>query len=56
VDGGIILEGISEKQDGWLWIGLIWLRTETMAGCCEHGDEGSGCVKCGEFVDQLRNN
>jgi len=23
-------------------------------GCCEHGDEHSGSIKCGEFVDWLR--
>ena len=26
-----------------------------MAGCCEHGNEHSGSVKCGEFCDWLRN-
>lgn len=25
-----------------------------MAGRCEHGDEHSGSIKCGEFLDQLR--
>jgi len=51
-----MLEGMSEKEDEWLWTGLIWVRIETMAGCCEHGEEVSRCVKCGEFADQLRNN
>jgi hypothetical protein len=26
-----------------------------VAGTCEYGDEPSGSVKCGEFLDQLRN-
>jgi hypothetical protein len=24
-----------------------------VAGCCEHGDEPSGSIKCGEFPDYL---
>jgi hypothetical protein len=24
-----------------------------VAGCCEHGDEPSGSIKCGEFLDYL---
>jgi hypothetical protein len=26
-----------------------------VADCCEHGDEPSGSIKGGEFLDQLRN-
>ena len=26
-----------------------------MAGCCDRSNEPSGSVKCGEFVDKLRN-
>ena len=26
-----------------------------MAGTCEYGDEASGSIKCGEFLDQLQN-
>ena len=37
---------------GWrAWTGLIWLRTGTVAGFRECGNELSGFVKCGEFVD-----
>ena len=25
-----------------------------MAGCCVYGDESSGSVKCGEFLEYLR--
>jgi hypothetical protein len=24
-------------------------------GPCEHGDETSGCIKCSEILEQLRN-
>jgi len=26
-----------------------------VAGCCEHGNEPSGVIKCGEFYEWLRN-
>jgi hypothetical protein len=26
-----------------------------VAGCCEHGNEASFSIKCGEFLDELRN-
>ena len=26
-----------------------------MAGCCEHGSEPSGFIKCGESVEQFTN-
>ena len=25
-----------------------------MAGCCERGNEPSGSIKCGEFLDYLK--
>jgi hypothetical protein len=31
--------------------GLIGLRIGTGGGCCVYGDEPSGCIKCGEFVE-----
>jgi hypothetical protein len=33
VHGCIILEGISQKQDGRSWTGLIGFRIKTVAGC-----------------------
>jgi hypothetical protein len=33
------------------WIGFIWLRIGTVAGSCEHGNETSGSIKCGKFLD-----
>ena len=43
VDGRVILRCIFRKWDG---TGLIWLRIR--------GNEPSGSIKCGEFIDQLR--
>jgi hypothetical protein len=38
---------------GEVWTGLIWLRrkreTRRVVGCCEHGNEPSGSINCGEF-------
>ena len=34
---------------------LRWKKAVTLARCCEHVDEYSGCIKCGEFLEQLRN-
>jgi hypothetical protein len=31
------------------WIHVV----QDGAGCCEHGNEPSGSIKCGEFLDQL---
>jgi hypothetical protein len=49
VDGSIILKLIFKKWDGGAWSGLIWLRIGT--GCCECGNEPSGSIKRGEFLD-----
>ena len=35
--------------------GWSWLRIGQMAGTCEYGDEPSGFIKCGEFLDWLQN-
>jgi hypothetical protein len=53
VDGKIILEWILGKQAGKVWIGFIWLRIGTNGGCCENGNEPSGSIKGGEFLDYL---
>jgi hypothetical protein len=50
VDGRIILKWIFKKWDG-AWTGLIWLRIGTGDGSCECGNEPSGSIKCGEFLD-----
>jgi hypothetical protein len=33
------------------WTGLIWLRIGQVAGSCECGNEPSGSIKLGEFLD-----
>jgi hypothetical protein len=43
---------IEFRQAGWgTQIGSIWLSTETGGGCCEYGDESSGSINCGEFLE-----
>jgi hypothetical protein len=58
VDGRIILRCIFRKWDVEACTGLIWLRIEAgcgqVAGTCEFGNEYSGSVKCGEFLDWLK--
>jgi hypothetical protein len=49
IDGRIILKWILNKLDGKAWTGLIWLKI--VAGACEHSNEPSGSIKCGEFLD-----
>jgi len=51
VYGRIILEWILGKLGVKMWAGSMWLRIGPMAGCCEHGNEPSGSIKGGEFLD-----
>ena len=51
VDGWIILGCISRRWDVGIRTGLGWLRIETDGGACKCGNEPSGSVKCGEFLD-----
>jgi hypothetical protein len=51
VDGRVTLRRIFRKWDVGLWTGLSWLRIETGGGTCECGNEPSGSIKCGEFLD-----
>jgi hypothetical protein len=53
VDGRILLKLLSKE---YIWGGGgagDWSGSEQgqVAGCCEHGTETSGCIKCGEFLD-----
>jgi len=50
-DGRIILKYIFRKWGVWAWTGLIWLRIGTCSGICKSGNEPSGSIKCGEFLD-----
>jgi hypothetical protein len=49
VDGRIILNLIFKNWDGGTSTESMWLRRGT--GCCEYGDEPSGSIKCGEFLE-----
>ena len=39
------------------WEGVDWIRLDedNWGGCCEHGNELPVSIKCGYFLDQLRN-
>ena len=39
---------------GMDWIGLAQDRDRWGGGSCECGNELSGSIKCGEFLDKLR--
>jgi len=51
VDEKITLRCIFRKWDVTSWIGSMWLRIGTMSGTCECGNEPSGSIKCGEFLE-----
>ena len=51
LDGRIILRWIFGKWEGVVGTGWSWLRMGQVAGTCEYGDESSGSVKFGEFLD-----
>ena len=51
VDGKIILKLTLSKCAGEAWTGLLRLRIWTVGGTCECGNEPSGSVKYGEFLD-----
>jgi hypothetical protein len=51
IDGRIILKCILEKWDGEAWIGLLWVRIGTEAGCHECGNEPLSSIKHGKFCD-----
>jgi hypothetical protein len=36
---------------GWKGVDWIHLAKETVAGCCEHGNEHSGSIKGDGFLD-----
>jgi hypothetical protein len=41
------------QKVGWerAWTGLIWPGYGQVAGICKSGNESSGSIKCGEFLD-----
>jgi hypothetical protein len=53
VDEEIILKWIlNNREDGRVWIGLIWLRIGQVVGCCEYAFEHSGSTKYDAFLDK----
>jgi hypothetical protein len=46
-----IKKDLHEVGCGGVWTGLRWLRIETCGGTCECGNELSGSIKCGDFLD-----
>ena len=55
VDVRIILRWIFRKWEGVVGTGWSWLRIGHLAGTSECGNELSGSIKCGEFLDYLQN-
>jgi hypothetical protein len=58
ISGSVMAKIDLKEQDGRVLTGFIWLMIDTrgrLLYCCEHGNEPLGIVKCGEFLDQLRN-
>jgi len=51
IDGKIILRRIFSKWGVGVWTGSSWLRISTGGGHFECGNEPSGSIKCGEFID-----
>jgi hypothetical protein len=48
VDGRIILKWIFERGGGVDWIDVAQGQ---VAGSCVYGDDPSGSIKCGEFLE-----
>jgi hypothetical protein len=51
VEGSIILRWILKKGDAGVWTGSSCLRIGKVAGSFECGNEPSGSIKCGRFLD-----
>jgi hypothetical protein len=51
VDVRIILRWIFRKWEGVVGTGWSWLGYGQVAGTCECGNELSGSIKCGEYLD-----
>ena len=50
-NGMIILRWIFRQWDVSVWTRMGWLRIGTMVGTCGWGNEPSGSIRCGEFLD-----
>jgi hypothetical protein len=53
-DRRIILNPASRNRMG-AFTGLIWLKIGQLAGSCQHSSETSSVIKCGKFLEWLRN-
>jgi hypothetical protein len=51
VDGRRILKWIFRKWDGSMYYIYLAQDRGQMTGACECGNEPSGSIKCGEFLD-----
>jgi hypothetical protein len=51
VDGRKLSERISEKYSDKLSTGFTASGYGPVTGCCEHGNEPSGSIEGGEFLD-----
>ena len=51
LDGSIILQWVLNEWCGDAWTGLILLGVRQVAGTCECGNEPSGSIKRGEFLE-----
>jgi len=51
LDGRIILRWIFRTWELGVWTGSSWLRIGIGGGPCECGNELSGSIKGGEFLD-----
>jgi hypothetical protein len=51
VDGRIILKWIFERLDGGHGLDQFDPRKGLVAGSCEYGNEPSGSIKCGVFLE-----
>jgi hypothetical protein len=49
--GKIILEWILGKWGGRVWTRFIWIRIRISVTPFEHGNEPSGSINSGEFLD-----
>lgn len=54
LDGKIIFKRIFKTFNRETWTVLIWPTILGMAGPCKSGNEPSGLIKCGKFLDKLR--
>jgi hypothetical protein len=43
------------NSDGRVWGGLVWFAIGQVVGICERGNQPSGFMKCGKFIDCLWN-